>query len=51
MAILHIHARPADPAYRSALAEHDGRMEDCFVRFKDFAERADRRRGRRGASA
>lgn len=47
--VVHVFAKSADPGYRRALGEHDGRMEDYFVRFKEFADRAERRRGRRGA--
>lgn len=45
-AIVHIFSKSADPSYRRALTEHDGRLDEYFLPFKEFVDRAERRRGR-----
>lgn len=46
IAIVHIFSKSADPSYRRALVEHDRRLDEYFLPFKEFVDRAERRRGR-----
>lgn len=48
VAIVHVFSKSSDPAYRQALVAHDARLDEYFLRFKEFADRAERRRGRSG---
>lgn len=51
VAVVHIFSKSSDPTYRRALIEHDARLDAYFLRFKEFADRAERRRVRGGAKA
>lgn len=50
VAIVHIFAKSGDPSYRRALVEHDRRLVEYFLPFKEFVDRAERRRGLRSGS-